>query len=202
MGRMIGTHNSATGETPLELVSWAGQPVARCQSKDIGGQLEAGVRLFDLRVKPYRNKGSYNLSYPLAKIQDCHLGHGLCDYRLTLGEALTDIEDFMKLDGKDREKAYVLITLEGRADGKEERFLRDVQVLASLFSRIVLLEVNVKLPTWTQLYRNGSSKVTYTKDYPLIKGWRALLPFPRFWHLFRSYGLLSGVTSFSLRDFV
>ncbi len=199
MRNFIGTHNSATGERPLELVSLIGQPVAKCQDKTIKEQLEAGVRLFDLRVKPYCNKGSYNLGYPLAKIQECHLGHGMCDYMMTLGEAFVTIEDFQKTMNA---RVYVLVTLEGKAYGMESRFLHDVQVFASQFSGITLLEVNVKKPEWTQLWRHPKSKVTYTKDYPLIKGWKVLLPFPRLWHWLKNYRSQIKQGVYSLRDFV
>lgn len=52
---MIGTHQSLTYATPLH---WYHKPfhfVAKCQNKTYKEQYESGVRLFDIRIKPYKN---------------------------------------------------------------------------------------------------------------------------------------------------
>lgn len=52
---MIGTHQSFTYAKPLK---WYYKPfhfIAKCQNKTIEEQYELGVRLFDIRIKPYKN---------------------------------------------------------------------------------------------------------------------------------------------------
>ncbi len=196
---LLGTHNSATGERPSSLVSRLGTPIARCQKKTVQEQLEAGVRLFDLRVKPYRHATRHNRHYPLEPIGGCTLGHGLCDYDITLKDAVRQINSFGKTYDRDM---FVLVTLEGKADSAMGRLVDDIRSLVKPMVKVTLLEVNVKKPVWTQLWRNPSCKVTYTKDYPLIAGWKALLPFPRFWNMFIDYRPQLDSSVFSLRDFV
>ena len=197
MYTLLGTHNSATGEKPADLVSCLGAPIAKCQSRTITQQLEAGVRLFDLRVKPYRRRSG--LYFPLEHIEDCTLGHGMCDYNITLRDALRLIRDFGKENGREM---YVLVTLEDEAYGLEEKFAVDVIKLVAPMPYVTLLEVNVKRPEWMQLWRNPSSKVTYRKDYPLIRGLRMLLPLPWFWNKFIDYRPQVDAQVYSLRDFV
>ena len=197
MYTLLGTHNSATGEKPADLVSRLGAPIAKCQNRTISQQLEAGVRLFDLRVKPYRRRSG--LYFPLEHIEDCTLGHGMCDYSITLRDALRLICDFGKENGREM---YVLVTLEDDACGLEEKFAVDVIKLVAPMPYVTLLEVNVKRPEWTQLWRNHSSEVTYRKDYPLIGGLRMLLPFPWIWNKFIDYRPQVDAQVYSLRDFV
>lgn len=47
----IATHNSFTGEHGCGLLSAIGTPFARCQSKNLRQQYQAGARLFDLRIR-------------------------------------------------------------------------------------------------------------------------------------------------------
>jgi hypothetical protein len=47
----IATHDSATGESGYGIFSWLFTPFARTQSKTIKEQIEAGCRLFDIRIR-------------------------------------------------------------------------------------------------------------------------------------------------------
>lgn len=47
----IATHNSSTGESGHGIISWLVTPFAKCQSKTIQEQYEAGCRYFDIRVR-------------------------------------------------------------------------------------------------------------------------------------------------------
>lgn len=199
MYKLLGTHNSATGEKPINFVSLVGAPIGQCQSKTIAKQLEAGVRLFDLRVKPYRYSTNYSMYYPLEKIEDCTMGHGVCDYNITLKECVEKIDTYCK---NNNGIAYVLVTLEGELTESKDKFMEDVKKFFNNHNYIVLLEINVKKPEWAQLWRNNKSDVTYTKDYPLIKGWKAILPFPRLWSLFIEHRPSVKNNVYSLRDFV
>lgn len=196
----LGTHNSATGENPSDIISHIGSLIGQCQNKTIYQQLKAGVRLFDLRVKPYRHATRYNFYYPLENIKTCTLGHGLCDYDINLQEAVTKINDY----GKERGiEMYVLVTLEGEiAEAYKDKYLGDVQQLLDGYSHVVLLEVNIKKPKWAQLWRNPKSKITYVQEYPMIVGWKALFPFPKFWNRLIDYRPQLKTNEYSLRDFV
>ncbi len=199
MYTLLGTHNSATGEQPADLPSLLGAPIARCQTKTIAEQLEAGVRLFDLRVKPYRHATRNNIYYPLEKIQNCTLGHGMCDYNINLGEAVKTINSF----GKENDRQmYVLVTFEGKLQDQHESFVGDVVRFVTPHKWVTLLEVNVKRPKWAQLWRNKRSVVTYTSDFPKMQGWRNLAPFPALWHKFTEYPVQPEAQVYSLRDFV
>lgn len=48
---LIATHNSGTGESPKGLLSYLLTPFARCQSKTIEEQYDAGCRFFDIRLR-------------------------------------------------------------------------------------------------------------------------------------------------------
>ena len=199
METLVGTHNSATGEKPSSILSYLGAPIGKCQNKTIWQQCKAGVRLFDLRVKPYRRIAKNKFRYPSAPIKDCSLGHGLCDYKITLKDALKKIDDYCTVF---KEKAYVLVTLEGELNEESHgKFTADVYGTVADYKNVTLLEVNIKKPVWKQLWRNPSSKVTYTQEYPLITGWKALFPFPRFWNRFIKYKQ-NPMGVYSLRDFV
>ena len=48
---MLATHNSGTGEKSGNLVSSLFSIFSKCQNKTIKEQYDAGVRLFDIRVR-------------------------------------------------------------------------------------------------------------------------------------------------------
>lgn len=48
---MYGSHNSLTGYKPMKWWGYLLRPFARCQRTTIEGQIEGGVRAFDLRVR-------------------------------------------------------------------------------------------------------------------------------------------------------
>ena len=52
----IATHNSGTGESGGGVISFFGSPFSKCQSKTLVEQYNAGVRLFDLRVRKHKGK--------------------------------------------------------------------------------------------------------------------------------------------------
>ena len=58
---MIGTHQSLTYAKPLQ---WYMKPfhfIAKCQKRDYKEQYKLGVRLFDIRIKPY--KGTWRVAH-------------------------------------------------------------------------------------------------------------------------------------------
>jgi hypothetical protein len=75
----FGTHNSITGERPLNLLAKALRPFSQCQSKTIRGQVEADCRFFDIRLVLSNGK---------------FLGaHGLAVFDYSFAQFLTEIQD-------------------------------------------------------------------------------------------------------------
>ena len=101
----LASHNSWSYLPPMK---WWMRPfafMAKCQSKTIREQYEAGVRLFDLRVR--FNKEGYFI-----------LAHGLMEYRLgTLWESLNYLNE--------KKDCYVRVLLEtSESDTKQEKRFR------------------------------------------------------------------------------
>lgn len=199
--RRIGTHNSASGEEPRNFISKIGSFICKHQDKTLEEQFVSGVRLFDLHVKPYRENNGYTDSkYPIADIENCILGYGLFDYKITLLEAVKRLHIACSLRNT---KCYVIITFEGDlVNNCEEQFDNEVKELMKRFNDVILLEVNVNGQELKELYHNPRSKVTYIKEYPVIKGLRVIFPFPRFWNMFIKYKQGKDDNVYSLRDFV
>lgn len=53
--KKIGTHNSMTYLKPASIWGWLGRFIVKCQSLTIQEQLDAGVRIFDLRIRKNDN---------------------------------------------------------------------------------------------------------------------------------------------------
>lgn len=86
----IATHNSATGEVSATWVDALLVPFARCQSKTIREQYEAGCRYFDVRYKYSDRKGYYVCA------------HGLWESKRSLRDVIQEIDE---LGG-----CYVMVT--------------------------------------------------------------------------------------------
>lgn len=95
----IATHNSATGEKPLNLLSWLMIPFCRTQSKTIREQYNAGCRMFDLRIREYKDTW--------------YMAHGLFLTKKNFLEILAELESF-------DEPCYILVTYEGKLSFREE----------------------------------------------------------------------------------
>lgn len=180
----LASHNSGTGERSGGLLSFLVLPFSRCQSKTLREQYEAGVRLFDIRVR--RIKGKW------------YFAHGLWRSKKEIGYALSELN--MKAFDK-QEKAKLAITYEGECDFKTE-FVRYVQELAKVYLWLDIVEINVKKPKWRCLRR--FSQVRFTQDFVVIEGWKKLLPIPWVWSVLvvRSKEVGSKKGEYSMRDFV
>ena len=83
----IATHNSGTGESGGGIFSFLGSPFSKCQSKTIIEQYNYGVRLFDLRVRKYKDKWVF--------------AHGLWHSKTSIFKVLNDLNyfsDFQQID--------------------------------------------------------------------------------------------------------
>lgn len=77
---MYGSHNSLTGYKPMKWWGRLLQPFARCQRKDVEGQIACGARAFDLRVR-FDGKGG---------LVACH---GLVEYKADVPAVIARLEN-------------------------------------------------------------------------------------------------------------
>lgn len=109
----IACHDAASGEKPINLISWLMIPFARTQSKTIKEQYEAGCRSFDIRIRQY--KGEW------------HCAHGLFVTKRTAFDILTEIASF-------DERCQVCITYEGR---NNDEFIEYAHKIKSVLPKII-----------------------------------------------------------------
>lgn len=200
MGKLIGSHNSATGEKPVGWLSRLLLPTAKCQTKTIVEQYNYGVRLFDLRITSHKasyNKSDVGYEYNL-------LGHGISYYDITLDEALSDIRKAAKAK-RSNKTVCLIITYEGRLNEEDQQnFVADIldYIESMYYNKFCVLQIAVKRPKWKLLYDNKNAGVTYSTDYFRYDKWyKYLLPFPKLWKRWQKYSD-TGRRTFSLRDFV
>lgn len=183
---MIATHDSITGEKPKNIWAYLGYPFAKTQCKTIKEQFEQGVRMFDLRC-------AYDTNGVLV------MKHGLARFGGTLKETLELLYSLADIRG---EMVYVLVTYEGKL-GNVRQFLGNVVSIVGMYNNVIqLMTVNVKLPTWNEVYRNKDCKAQFTQDYAKIVGWKKILPIPFVWWLFSKKKKQYTTDIFSMRDFV
>ena len=162
---MKASHNSATGERPLNFwAKWFGC-IARCQTKTLTEQYFAGVRLFDIRVR-YDKHGV---------LRCCH---GLAEYDMTLRDAFRTLNRLRS----DR-MAWVMVTYEGSlSQSLRHQLIEDVrEEYSSPRTYFALGNISVKKPEWTIISLN-TLQPEYKHNYTKIVGWKVLLPFPRLWY--------------------
>lgn len=159
----LATHNSGTGERPANFFAKWFAFIAKCQDKTIEQQCEAGVELFDIRVRKYGD--------------DYYVHHGLARYDMSLGEALTLI------DRKAKPLSVVMVTYEGEPIFEDYDFVNMVRLDFGELFNVRMGNISAKKPTWKTLYASPYQP-QYEQNYPKLVGWKALLPFPRLWHLF------------------
>lgn len=159
----IGTHNSATGEHGRGWLSWLVTPFAKCQSKTIREQYEAGCRMFDIRVKWV----------------ECRLvcAHGLWRSRRMAYSILDEID---KLGD-----CIVILTYEGGLSEHEKaNFMECATLMKATFPNITWREVCIK-KGW-KCIMPSETKERNTKDFATKdKNWLfCLVPIPWLWKVF------------------
>lgn len=165
MKQKLSSHNSATGEKPYNIWAKLFSCIAKCQTKTLIEQYNAGVTLFDIRVK-------YN------KVGVLYCKHGLAKYDKTLWDICKEIN---KLAKHSSSAPVIMVTYEGKITLEEEKeFFQDVYNIFSAYSHIYLGHIAVKKPKWRIIY-NSPYQPTYICNYTKIVGWKALLPFPKLW---------------------
>lgn len=163
----IATHNSCTGESGKGILSWLVTLFARCQSKTIREQFEAGTRFFDIRAL-------------LCKDGQYHPAHGLWTCKRTITDVLQKLNLLALMDTENT--TYVTITYEHPNDYPAP-FITAVHEWQKKYPHLQFVEVAVKLPDWRVLeticdvpYEYGFKPINkYTK--------RQLFPIPIFYWL-------------------
>lgn len=167
---MIATHNSGTGEASGGILSHLVIPFARCQSKTLLQQLNAGARYFDFRIRRHGDK------YVFA--------HGLWYSK----------QDAESLIWKLAKSAYFLrinifasFTYEGELDYTHRLgFMNWVKNICDR-SLISLDYIAVRKPSWEKIFENKD--LTHILEYHFYPinfnsgNYRWLFPVPRFWSL-------------------
>lgn len=163
----IGAHNAATGE---EGSFWSKllTPFARCQSKTLVELYDAGVRLFDIRVR-------------LRKDGKLYIHHGPWRTRSDVYAVLHPLMLRCELT-ESQEPVYFEITYEGSSVSKEA--IKEMKLLAfhiARYGRAAVTRINRKTP-WEAI--EAYHPVAYEGDgvgFKGIHGWRSLLPVPWIW---------------------
>lgn len=165
--KLIGTHNSSTGEQSCGLLSILGSPFAKCQSKSLFEQFLSSVRLFDLRVD-----------------SNWKLCHGLWKSDKTLWRAL---EELNNLSG-DKSGTSIMITYEGSLNVyKHEDFINEILDTFKEYPKLTLVSINVKKPSWVCIYNNPKFNKPIVQEYEklIFPNWRTLIPIPWLWNKLR-----------------
>jgi hypothetical protein len=176
----IGTHNSATGMKGKGWLSWLVTPFAKCQSKTIREQYEAGCRMFDIRVKWHEGR--------------LVCAHGLWRSRRLAYNILNEID---WLGG-----CIVILTYEGGLSVLEEAYFKNyAQLLKVNFPDIIWREVCIKKGWKCIMF--SETKEKNTKDFATKdKSWLfCLLPIPWLWKKF-SKKVEFDENTFKLVDFL
>lgn len=173
----IGTHNSATGESGHGILSWLGTPFARCQSKTIAEQYEAGCRYFDIRVK-YTKRGWI-------------CAHGIWESKRTLSHVLSQINTYGD--------CYVMLTYEGESP---EDFCDITDTFVTTYTGITFTCVNTKKPEWITLKTYNS--VMFESDFVNLDGrsWHTYIPIPWLWKKIYKNNPVFNEETFKLVDFL
>lgn len=176
----IGTHNSATGMKGKGWLSWLVTPFAKCQSKTIREQYEAGCRMFDIRVKWVEGR--------------LHCAHGLW---------VSEKEAFYILHLLDKLRdCIVILTYEGNPNKEELQDFEDAVLgMKNRFKHITWREVCIKKGWKCIMF--SETKEKNTKDFATKdKNWMfCLLPIPWLWKKF-SKKIEFDENTFKLVDFL
>lgn len=154
--KKIGTHNSATGFPGHGILSWLGTPFARCQSKTIAEQYNAGCRYFDIRIKETK--------------RGWVCAHGIWQSRKSVHDILHEIDAY--------NDCCVMLTYEGEAP---DDFIDVTDTFVSTYTGITFTCVNTKKPEWKVLktYNN----IPVQSDFVNLDGrsWHTYIPIPWLW---------------------
>ena len=178
----IATHNSATYKKGKGLLSWFATPFARCQSKSIKEQYDAGCRWFDIRVKQdTKYDGQFYICHGVWRTSTLMEVLKECFNSVTLGEhVMLDITwEGDVSDWTDAKKKAFVNSMHAAVDTTNSFFSEEgYEYLKPLW----LMSVQGKSPFGTFFWTSENRPA-------LVKGfqglywftWRLLLPIPWLW---------------------
>lgn len=167
----IATHNSVTGEKGAWLSKLL-TPFARCQTKTLLQQYQAGCRFIDLRIVSY--KGKY------------YGAHGKWRTQKDIATVLKPLHDEIS---KTKAKFYIMTTYEGKLneDSKKD-FLEFLSCLKALYPSFVWGSVYAKYEDnnltvdWTCIKQGAFTPKTKQGFLPLDgRHWQTYMPIPWLW---------------------
>lgn len=177
----IATHNSATGESGYGIISWISTPFSKTQSKTIKEQIEAGCRLFDIRIR--KTKRGWVCC------------HGIWESKKLLEDILTEINNvnddvycditFEDDFSDDKVTKTTLYTLLGKyfinTNTSRKEFDDKIDELINTYTNIKFCQINVKFPEWKCVIQPNT--VPYKCVFKALDGktWHTILPIPWLW---------------------
>ncbi len=175
---LISTHNSATGNPGHGLLSKLLTPFAKCQSKTLTEQYDAGCRYFDLRVINTGSRGLVTAHGPwrgvtfhdaLKELEAaCSIDNGFVYIDVTWEENVSDWSDSKKKYSVDIIQHYVQ---HANFDNRDREPVRLVSICG-------------KHPFGTVFWKSDKYKPTIVQKIKALYWftWRLLIPIPWFWH--------------------
>lgn len=154
----IGTHNSITGEKGDDFISLLGTPFAKCQSKTLKEQYEAGCRLFDLRV---------------LKVDGTWKGaHGLWHSKRTIQDIWHELESYGD--------CYAIMTYEGNVNDTDFKDFKSL-IEEAKTHQIHWVYFAAKKPEWEVI--DYTDPTVGIRQGFLVMGsdWHSILPIPYIW---------------------
>lgn len=132
--KKIGTHNSMTYLKPAKWWGWFGRFIVKCQSLTIQEQLDAGVRIFDLRI---RMNSDHKWVF----------AHGLIEFKgPDIYDVLTTINSYLNT------KVRLMWQTEDEDDPLEgDEFVKLCQTCKETFKNIIFFG-GTSIATWKNWY--------------------------------------------------
>lgn len=179
MEKLISTHNSATGNSGYGFFSKLATPFAKCQSKSLTEQYEAGCRYFDIRVVKTDDRGLVTAHGPwrgitlfdaLEELRDaCSLDNGFVYIDVTWEENVSKWSDSKKRYSVAVVKHYVE-HVNFDCENREDKPIR-------------LVSIRGKHPFGTVFWKSDEHKPAMVQKIKALYWftWRLLIPIPWFW---------------------
>lgn len=187
MKKLIGTHNSATGEHSKNIWSSLVTIFSRTQTKTLVQQYKAGCRLFDLRIR-------------FDELNKPYFCHGLWKSNKDVYEALRELNSA-------NDTCYVGITYEGKpknimGEYTEEAFATWAENLFLTYRNLKPAYISIKKPVWKDLYSNP--EIRFKQGFKSLDGtsWHTLIPIPWLWDVLLSRPHKFNTEYYTLVDFL
>lgn len=180
----IGTHDTLTCYKGKGIISKLVTVFAKCQSKSLTEQYDAGARYFDFRA-------IYD-----KKLKTYIAAHGIWKSNISIREAVRTLNNYIKGD----EFCYISITLEkGIVD---DEFVAYVEDIRQTFNKAIVCEINQKKPKWINIKRYDSV-VTHQCFLALDgRSWHTYLPIPWLWNKLYRNKFVPKENAYNLYDFL